>query len=323
MNDFDPAQNDQMFIAQQRREEFDRSLLRAIQEACPDGILVVNEQGVVVSYNQRFIDTWQIPIDHLKAHSDDDGSIPEDRLMHAALAQLKDPESFIKRVMELYATPSARDHCELELLDGRILERHSVGLHNDSGHYLGRVWFFRDISERKRVELALQELAWRDPLTGTMNRGHFLERAAEEQVRAQRYNSPLAILMIDLDHFKKINDQYGHAAGDKVLVTACERWSAVLRSVDLLGRIGGEEFAILLPNSDREATWTVAERLRACVADEPVVIEGQEIRCTVSGGMALVGAGDKCIDDALHRADDALYRAKGNGRNRMETDNWD
>src|SRR5690606_29371973 len=126
--------------------EFDRALLSAIQEASPDGILVVDGQGVVVSYNQRFVETWKLDTTHLKTNSHADGSITEDRIMYAAISLLKDPDAFIKRVMELYAHPEERDYCEIELKDGRTLERHSVGLHNDHGHYFGRVWFFRDIS---------------------------------------------------------------------------------------------------------------------------------------------------------------------------------
>src|SRR5690606_4735075 len=238
-----PLTDGQFHTAQKRSDEFDRSLLRAIQEASPDGILVVDERGAIVSYNRRFIETWQIPASCIHAHSGEDGSIPEDRLMHAALEQLKYPEAFIQRVQELYANPHERDYCELDLKDGRVLERHSVGLHNDSGQYVGRVWFFRDISERKRDEAALRKLAWRDPLTGELNRGHFLVRATEERERAQRYQNPLGLLMLDLDNFKRINDQHGHAAGDEVLETVCKRWRGILRNVDLLGRIGGEEFA--------------------------------------------------------------------------------
>lgn len=298
--------------------EFDRSLLRAIQEASPDAILVVDEQGMVVSYNQRFVDLWKLDTEHLRAHTHADGSITEDKLMYAALALLKDPESFIQRVMELYANPKVKDHCEVELIDGRTIERHSVGLHGDQNHYFGRVWFFRDITEHKLSEAALRDLAWRDPLTKELNRGHFLERANEEHERARRYHKPLGILMLDLDHFKEINDQYGHAAGDMVLQTVCERWRSVLRNVDLLGRLGGEEFAILLPDSDWEATKTVAERLRLSVAEQPICWMEHKIPCTVSGGIAIALAHDKAIKDILLRADKALYRAKRLGRNRME-----
>ncbi len=301
--------------------EFDRSLLRAIQEASPDAILVVDEQGMVVSYNQRFVDLWKLDADHLRAHTHADGSIAEDKLMYAAIALLKDPESFIRRVMALYANPKERDHCEIDLKDGRTIERHSVGLHGSHSHYFGRVWFFRDITERKVSEAALRDLAWRDPLTSELNRGHFLERANEEHERARRYQKPLGILMLDLDHFKEINDQYGHAAGDTVLQTVCERWRSVLRNVDLLGRLGGEEFAILLPDSDWEAIKTVAERLRLSVAEKPIHWMGHEIRCTVSGGIAIAMAHDQAIKDILLRADKALYRAKRLGRNRMESQN--
>jgi diguanylate cyclase (GGDEF)-like protein len=300
------------------REVFDRSLLRAINEASPDGILVVDDRGMVVSYNQRFIDIWQLDMNIVQANTLTDGTIPENKMMYAAFALLKYPEPFIKRVVELYANPWERDYCEIELNDGRTLERHSVGLHADGDHYYGRVWFFRDVTERKRGEAALRELACRDPLTGELNRGHFMERAAEEQERAKRHKKPLGVLMLDLDYFKSINDRFGHAAGDKVLETVCKRWRSVLRNADLLGRLGGEEFAILLPDSDWDATLLVAERLRSSIADQPVYDGVTEIFCTVSGGVTLLSPTDASIEDALYRADIALYRAKNQGRNRME-----
>ncbi len=298
--------------------KFDRSLLRAIKEASPDGILVVDGNGMVVSYNQQFVDIWRLDRSRIQASTHPDGSVAEDQIMRAAIALLKDPDAFISRVLTLYANPHEKDYCEIELNDGRILERHSVGLHGDNGLYLGRAWFFRDVTTRKHGEDALRELACRDPLTGELNRGHFMERAREEQERAKRYHHPLGVIMLDLDHFKQINDHHGHAAGDRVLEAVCKRWRRVLRNVDLLGRIGGEEFAILLPDSDWEATHLVAERLRTSVASQPVYTESLAIQCTVSGGMTLLSMDDKNIEDALYRADVALYQAKHHGRNRME-----
>jgi diguanylate cyclase (GGDEF)-like protein len=240
--------------------------------------------------------------------------------LKAATERVRDSEAFLRRVRELYANPDAEDACEIELKDGRTLERHSVGLRGGVNQYLGRVWFFRDISERRKNEARLRELARRDSLTGVSNRGHLFDRAADELLRARRYRRPLTVLMLDLDHFKLINDQHGHAAGDRVLRVACRRWIQLLRSMDLLGRIGGEEFAVLMPETDLEAGRAAADRLRAAVADRPISARGVQIHCTVSAGITVLRDDDKSVEEALRRADTALYRAKEAGRNRVETD---
>ncbi len=320
MSHSDPAPPGHLDTAQLRSDVFNRSLLRAIQEASPDGMLVVDERGVVVLYNQRFLDIWQIPTARLQSGDDDKARVADYPMLQAAAQQVKDPKAFLKRVEALYENHHARDQCEIELKDGRTLERHSAGLHNDDNQYLGRVWFFRDITERKRNEAALQDLAWHDPLTGVLNRSHFFARAAEELARARRYRRPLAVLMLDLDHFKRINDKHGHSVGDDVLKIVCGRWGVALRSVDLFARIGGEEFAILMPDSSQQAALILAERLRASVANETILADGKEIHCTVSAGIAMVHREDSSVQDALRRADAALYRAKGGGRNRVESD---
>lgn len=160
-------------------EEFDRTLLRSIQEASPDGILVVDGDARVVSYIQQFLRIWGIPAERLVARDAQDG-IHDTPVLLKAAQRVRDPEGFISRVRELYANRSARDHCEIELKDGRTLERHSVGMLNESGKYLGRVWFFRDISMRKRDEAVLRHLASHDALTGILNRAGFFEVAGKE-----------------------------------------------------------------------------------------------------------------------------------------------
>jgi len=154
-----------------------------------------------------------------------------------------------------------------------------------------------------------------DTLTGEMNRRHFLECAADEFTQAQQRGYPLALLMIDLDHFKKINDCHGHAAGDKVLVLTCQRWRTLLRDHDLLGRVGGEEFAVLLPDNDLAAGTTVAQRLREATTSAPYNLSGAEVYCSISVGVTLLRAADASIKDVLQRADEALYQAKRAGRN--------
>ena len=301
------------------RGEFQDSLIQAIRDASPDGILVVDDHGDVVSMNQRFLEVWGIPGDRVRGGRA--GAVvgtPDRPILAMAVERVKDSGAFLRRVKELYADPTLDDHCEIELKDGRTLERHSTVLRGGSGRILGRVWFFRDITERKRTEQTLKELASRDPLTGVANRRHFFERAAEEHARSRRYGRPLTVLMLDIDHFKRINDRYGHTRGDEVLKTLCDTSRKRLREVDLLARIGGEEFAVMLPETDAEGARIVAERLRQSVAGLKVKTEGAEIRWTISIGAASLIPSDTAIEECLRRADKALYRAKERGRNRVE-----
>ena len=307
--------------AKTRGGEFQDSLIQAIRDASPDGILVVDEHDAVVSMNQRFLEVWRIPGD--RVHGGRARAVvgtPDRPILAMAVERVKDSEPFLRRVKELYADPTLDDHCEIELKDNRTLERHSTVLRGGNGRYLGRVWFFRDITERKRTEQSLKELASRDPLTGVANRRHFFERAGEEHARSRRYERPLSILMLDIDHFKRINDRYGHTRGDEVLKTLCDATRSRLREVDLLARIGGEEFAILLPETNKAGARIVAERLREFVAGLKVKTEGAEIRWTISIGVAVRLPADTAIAECLKRADEALYRAKERGRNRVEVD---
>jgi diguanylate cyclase (GGDEF)-like protein len=300
-------------------EAFDLALLRAIMEASPNGILVVDEDARVVVFNQRFLDIWQIPGHFIEAYTSPQGTLAEDPLLQKCLGLLKDPDGFVARLEALYRDPGAEDFAELALRDGRIIERHSRGLFDRNDTYLGRVWFFRDVTERKQAESELRVMAWHDPLTGTLNRRHFLDRANEELERTRRYHHPLALVVLDLDHFKQINDKHGHLAGDQVLKSTCERWRSNLRCVDLLCRLGGEEFAVLLPDTELAAARAVAGRLRTAVASRPIAFEGQRIHCTLSAGVTRIDPDETGIEPALRRADAALYRAKNAGRNRVET----
>lgn len=143
--------------AESKHRQFQLSLIRAIHEVSLDGVLVVNDEGNVVSYNKRFLEVWQLPTsivpDNLTALAI---GVPDHLVLSAALERVKDPEAFLKRIQEVYDLPDAIDHCEIQLKDKRTLERYSTSLRNENGEYLGRVWFFRDISARKQAEQGLK-----------------------------------------------------------------------------------------------------------------------------------------------------------------------
>lgn len=175
-----------------------------------------------------------------------------------------------------------------------------------------------DISQRKQLEDELFHQANTDPLTGLSNRRYFLVQAEQEIRRARRFARDLSVMMMDLDRFKMINDTLGHAAGDAVLQAIVKASQERLRESDIMGRLGGEEFALLLPETSLEAAMEVSGRLLEHIAETPIPTVKGVVHCTTSLGVAQLRDSDSTIDDLLHRADEALYEAKRNGRNRAE-----
>jgi diguanylate cyclase (GGDEF)-like protein len=172
--------------------------------------------------------------------------------------------------------------------------------------------------ENARLFDEVQRLATLDGLTGTYNRRHFMELAQLQYESARRFAQPLTALMIDVDRFKQVNDTRGHAVGDQVLRVVAERVRRVLRAIDILGRTGGEEFAVLLPGTTREAaSLIIAERVRRAVAEEPIPTDAGPVSVTISVGVASAGTGREDLQALLKAADAALYEAKQGGRNRV------
>jgi two-component system, cell cycle response regulator len=177
-----------------------------------------------------------------------------------------------------------------------------------------RILALQDGLIRAREELRFQ--ATHDVLTGLWNRRALLDLLYREIERASRSNSPTGLLMLDLDHFKNINDTYGHLAGDMVLREVGRRITQVIRSYDFVGRYGGEEFLAVLPGCDRAQALHSAERIRAAIAAAPIIVNNSEIHLTTSIGATAL-ASDACEKRLLAAADAALYQAKGEGRNRV------
>jgi diguanylate cyclase (GGDEF)-like protein len=185
----------------------------------------------------------------------------------------------------------------------------------DEGAQARYTLVIRDISDqRESLEAHRRESAC-DHLTGIANRRTFFDAAELELLRWRRAPRPLSLVMIDADHFKRINDRHGHAAGDAVLRSLAGLLTHTFRQVDVAARIGGEEFAVLLPSTPLGAALGVAERLRKAVADAQVSFEGQTLRYTISAGVATMDDQVDAIGDLLKRADKALYAAKAAGRN--------
>ncbi len=198
-----------------------------------------------------------------------------------------------------------------------ILDQAKVMQRDNHGNPIRMCGTHTDVTDRKNMELELERQAHIDYLTGINNRRHFMMLANNELRRDKRHHHDLSLLMFDVDHFKAINDQYGHQVGDHVLqklVTECREH---LRTEDIFGRIGGEEFAVLLPETGIEAAIEVAERLRTVTANTCLVLEnGQAVHFTISVGATSCS----CIDDIdflLSQADKALYNAKNSGRDKV------
>lgn len=183
------------------------------------------------------------------------------------------------------------------------------------------IWhgFITDITERKHIEAELQVLATTDFLTQLPNRRHFMQMIEAELARVQRsVETSAAILMCDLDHFKAINDRWGHAVGDEALRHFTGILGRSIRRIDFAGRMGGEEFAVVLGDADIESAVTFATRLQQQLSDLPLLLGCERIPLSISIGIATLDASDTSVEAALSRSDSALYRAKQNGRNRIE-----
>jgi diguanylate cyclase (GGDEF)-like protein len=201
---------------------------------------------------------------------------------------------------------------DLKMADGTVLRCHLAVLPDG-----GRMLIYSDVTDIVRQAEELERLATTDGMTGIYNRRHFLTLADLEWNRTYRYNRPLSFLIFDVDYFKSINDKYGHQAGDEVIIHLANVAGSCKRTPDVLARIGGEEFALLLPETDLPHAQIVAERLRREIAAHPLTMASESIPATVSIGIAARSAKMSNISELMRAADKALYEAKRAGRNRI------
>jgi diguanylate cyclase (GGDEF)-like protein/PAS domain S-box-containing protein len=284
------------------------SLLQATLDATADGVMVVDTAGQVVSFNQRLIEMWMVPESILTTGN-------RRKVTEFVSSQLTDPEEYRARVERVYQDPDAESHDTLEFTDGRVFERVSRPQRVD-GDTVGRVWCFRDVTERKRLEERLSYQAFHDSLTGLANRSLFQDRLAHGASRVARAGGRLAVLFVDLDNLKAVNDSLGHAAGDAVLEATGRAIAGCLRECDSVARLGGDEFGILLEDvGGPDDVLVSAERVRMAIR-QPVLVAGQEVVVTACIGIALDAPG-LSTDQLLCNADLATFAAKEVGGDRI------
>lgn len=291
-------------------EENVRAVLSGLRDYA---IYLIDPEGRIIEWNQTI---WQVTGFE---RSDVEGRhfsvlYPEED---------RDPESFREALRQ------ALTHGRNELEGARLHKERGkfwgntilTPIHDVAGRHRGFAVITRDISERRRMEEELRRGATTDFLTGLYNRRYFCEAATRELAQYRRNGSALSLVTFDVDHFKQINDRHGHDAGDRALRALAEACLRAVRGADVLARLGGEEFGLLLPATAAGGALAVAENLRRTVAALEVEVGDARLSFTCSFGVAAAGAATADVDDLLKRADTALYAAKKAGRNcvRAET----
>ena len=279
--------------------------LRATLESTGDGILVTDIAGAVRHCNRRFAELWAIPADVLESHND-----------QALLAHLshcvQDQAAYQERLQAIDGDPACEGTDVLLLRSGRMLERVTLP-QTSRGRVVGRVYSFRDLTERLDAQKRIEKLAYTDVLTGLPNRLLLGQRVALALRNAQRNGATFAIMFIDLDRFKNINDSLGQELGNQVLIEAASRVQKNLREVDTLSRVGGDEFVVFLQEADGLGAEVVARRILQSLG-LPFHVDQVNFSMGCSIGVAMYPEDGRTLDTLIQCADTAMHRVKEHGR---------
>jgi diguanylate cyclase (GGDEF)-like protein/PAS domain S-box-containing protein len=286
---------------------FKTALLEAQAETTIDGILVVDDSDRIILANKQFGINFGISPDLLSAGDDL-------IVLQLVSDQVEDRDAFLESVKYLNSHRDEKSTDELRFKNGKIFDRYSAPLVDAKGRYRGRIWYFRDITERKVAEDRVQFLAFYDALTGLPNRTLFRDRMTTALADARRHNYKIALLFLDLDRFKDINDSLGHSVGDLFLQEVAERLKRFAREQDTVARLAGDEFLIMLTHVNEASDAAVAaERLMEAMTAE-FVVQGQSLHVSCSVGISIFPEHGLDAETLIKNADAAMYRAKESGR---------
>lgn len=279
--------------------------LRATLESTADGILVTDLAGRMRSFNRRFASLWGIPEDLMAERNDE--------AVHAWMRRsVIDAAAYVSRLAAVQEAPLLQTSDVIKLLDGRVLERVSIPQWS-RGRPIGRVFSFRDLSEKLAANQRIEELSHTDMLTGLPNRRALAERIEYAQAIARREASSFALLSVDLDRFKQINDTLGHSYGDRVLKDVAARLRDCLREVDTVARLGGDEFALLIHQGDARGAEHAARRVQEAMA-RPFSFDTLSFTVTCSTGIALFPSDGLNGEELMASAERAMHWVKESGR---------
>lgn len=298
-------------ISDRKRAEeallFKNALLEAQSETTLDGILVVDQAAKIVMTNRQFRLQFRIPDWMIEQKADRP-------MLEYAAGQMEDCNAFLERVKYLYNHPDEKSRDELRFKDGRTFDRYSAPLIDSNGQQRGRIWYFRDITDRKAAEARAEHLAYYDALTDLPNRTLLRDRLEIALAGARRRNEQIALLFLDLDRFKIINDSLGRSFGDQVLKEVAQRLKQILREQDTVSRIGSDEFVVILNEvHDLAEAGITAGRIKECIA-QPFEIQGRKVSATCSIGISIFPQYGADAENLFRSAEAAVHSAKEDGR---------
>jgi len=282
-------------------------LLKTLMDASPNAIMLVDTNTRIISFNERFSDISGVLASDLTEEK-------RALIMPRLLSTLKSPQELLSHIEYLGSHPSESSHSDIETNDGRIFHRFTAPVHTPDGAPLGRAWFFTDITEDRRALAQALRMARVDGLTGLVNRAAFIETVEHGIAMARRGAKGFAVLSIDLDRFKDVNDTLGRAAGDELLKAVAERLRSTTRKVDTVARFGADEFAVIATDLEDAADVAVlADKLIEAI-DQPFLVQGGEVHTGASIGFEVYRPEYADAEALISHADVALARAKSEGR---------